>query len=176
MTRTRSVLLAVVGALLAVVAACTPTTGGGGAPTTTAPTGTVPATWTPGACPGTGGVTVVVDFASLRDDVVVRCALGAQSSGLVALTNVGMPPVSEPGVAPVCQISGLPAEGFPLCWFTGGYWSYWTAPSRGAPWQFATTGPGAGPVAQGSVQGWSWAPGFVSAGPTVGSDGVPIGG
>jgi hypothetical protein len=177
MTGTRRVLVTLVGVMVAVVAACTPPTGGGGtSTTTTAPTTTVPSTWTSGACPGASGVTVVVDFSSLRDEVVVRCALGAQSSGLVALANIGLAAVGEPGVAPVCQIRGLPSEGFPFCWFTGGYWSYWAAPSRGAPWQFATTGPGAGPVPQGSVQGWAWAPGFVSDGPSVGSDGSPLGG
>ncbi len=176
MTRLRTSLVTVVGVLVAIAAACTPPAGGGGGASTTTTTTTTPATWTPGVCPGTSGVTVVVDFATLHDQVIVRCALGAQSSGLAALTSVGLAPVGEPGVAPVCQLAGLPSEGFPFCWFTGGYWSYWTAASPGAPWQFATTGPGAGPVPHGSVQGWAWAPGFVSAGPTVGSDGVPLGG
>jgi hypothetical protein len=168
--RTRSrTLLAVMVVLVAAAAACTPPTGGGGTPSTT----TVPATWAPGPCPGTSGVTVVVDFATLRDEVVVRCARGAQSSGLAALANAGFAPVGEPGVAPVCQLAGLPTQGFPFCWFTGGYWSYWTAPSRTASWQFATTGPGAGPLPQGSVQGWSWAPGFVSTAPRLRGDGSP---
>jgi hypothetical protein len=156
-----------VAALAAWFGACAPPSGGGSTSTTT----TVPSTWTPGPCPTSSGVTVVVDFADLDDDVVVRCARGAQVSGLAALDAVGLPAVGEPGVAPVCRIRGLPTQGFPFCWFTGGYWSYWSAPSRGAPWQFATTGPGAGPIPQGSVQGWAWAPGFASEGPSVGSDG-----
>jgi hypothetical protein len=145
--------------------ACTPVTPPGTTTTTT------PSTWTAGACPTSSGVTVVVDVATPGVQPVVRCALGAQSTGLVALANAGFTAVGEPGVAPVCQIDGFPAEGFPFCWFTGGYWSYWAAPTRGADWQFATTGPGAGPVPQGSVQGWAWAPGFMSDGPSVGSDG-----
>jgi hypothetical protein len=149
--------------------ACTPMTPPGSTTTTTT---TAPSSWTAGACPTNSGVTVVVDVATPGAPPVVRCALGAQSSGLVALANAGFTAVGEPGVAPVCQIDGFPAEGFPFCWLTGGYWSYWAAPSRGAAWQFATTGPGAGPVPQGSVQGWAWAPGFTSDGPGVGSDGT----
>lgn len=171
MTPPRSVLAALAATVVALAAACAPPPGGGGTTTTTTTTTTAPSTWTPGACPTNSGVTVVVDAAGLAGAPVVRCALGAQATGLAALANAGFAAVGEPGVAPVCQIDGLPVQGFPYCWFTGGYWSYWTAPSRGAPWQFATTGPGVGPVPQGSVQGWAWAQGFVSDGPRVGSNG-----
>lgn len=163
--RLRRTALAVAAVVMVTAAACTPVPGGGSSTTTT----TAPRTWTPGPCPGSSGVTVVVDTAVASAAPVVRCALGAQPSGIVALANAGFAAVAEPGVAPVCQIDGHPAQGFPYCWYTGGYWSYWVAPTRGAPWQFATTGPGAGPVAQGSVQGWAWAPGFVSDGPRVSS-------
>jgi hypothetical protein len=168
-SRRRSNVVAVItllGASALAGVACVPTTPPVSTTTTTAPT-----TWTPGACPSASGVTVVVDRATAAPPVV-RCATGAQASGLAALANAGFTAVGEPGVAPVCQIDGFPTEGFPFCWYTGGYWSYWSAPSRGAAWQFATTGPGAGPVAQGTVQGWAWAPGFASDGPRVASDGT----
>ena len=169
-TRRRSnvvAAIALLGASALAGVACVPST----PPASTTTTTTAPTTWTPGACPSASGVTVVVDRATAAAPIV-RCAIGAQASGLAALANAGFTAVGEPGVAPVCQIDGFPTEGFPFCWYTGGYWSYWSAPSRGAAWQFATTGPGAGPVAQGTVQGWAWAPGFAPDGPRVGSDGT----
>ena len=167
--RRSSAALAIAAALVMVVGACVPPTGGGGAGTTTT---TVPATWTPGPCPSSSGVTVVVDFAGLHGGrIEVRCALGAQASGLVALANAGFVTSSESGAGTICTVDGFPTQGFPFCWLTGGYWSYWRAPSTGAPWAGATTGAGAGPLAQGTVEGWAWAPGFVPAEPGVGSDG-----
>lgn len=174
--------LAVVAACSAVVlaaGACVPPPSGGGggggssttASTTTVSTTTVPATWSPGACPGSAGVTVVVDFAGLGPAPIVRCALGSQSNGMAALSNAGFAVSSEAGPGTVCRLDGQPAEGFPFCWLTGGYWSYWRASNPGAPWAFSETGAGVGPLVPGSVEGWAWAPGFVSDGPSVPSSG-----
>lgn len=132
-----------------------------------------PTTWTPGVCPTDAGVTVVVDFDPMSDEAVVRCALGAQDSGLDALENAGFTVTSEPGPGTVCTIDALPAEGYPYCWLTGGYWSYWKAGAQGDAWSASGTGPGAGPLTEGSVEGWRFAPGFVGSAPRVSSDGTP---
>ena len=159
--RPRTALPALAAALVMVAASCT--------------TPPPPSTWTPGACPTDSGVTVVVDFAELSDDVVVRCALGAQASGFDALQNAGFavgqqtPGQAAPGA--LCQIDALPAEGYPYCWSTGGYWSYWKADSPGASGGFAPVGPADGPLEEGSVEGWAWAQDFTTDGPSVGSDG-----
>lgn len=130
-----------------------------------------PATYTEGPCPTDSGVTVVVDFADLGPDEIVRCALGPQADGYAALAAIGVDVTTESGPGTVCTMDGLPAEGYPFCWLTGGYWSSWRVDAQGDPWAFATTGAGDGPLVEGSVEGWAWAPGFVSDGPSVGSDG-----
>lgn len=146
----------------------------GGACNAEPPGGGTGATYKNGRCAGTEGVTIVVDFATFRDEVVVRCALGAQSSGFSVLDNAGFS--HDPGQFPgtVCQLDGLPTQGHPFCWTTGGYWSYWKAPSAGAPWAFSEWGAGTGPSpALGSVEGWRFAP-FAEGGaqpPRVGTSG-----
>lgn len=150
-----------------VVAACTPTN----PPATTTTTTT---TIDPGgptivgqACqPGTG-VTVVVDFTELDDTVKVGCAPGTQASGLSALAAAGFTAGSESGPGTVCTIDSLPAQGFPFCWTTGGYWGYWKAPDRETPWDFSQVGATDGPLVQGSVEGWAWAPAFNGSAPRV---------
>ncbi len=112
-----------------------------------------------GRCAGTEGVTVVVDFTPFEDTVVVRCALGAQENGFSVLDAVDLD--HDPGDIPgtVCQLEGLPAEGHPYCWTTGGYWSYWKAPAAGSPWAFSEWGAGSGPSPEpGAVEGWRFAP------------------
>ena len=146
--------------LTLVLGACAPTTGGG---TTTTTTSTVPSTYTEGRCPTSSGVTVVVDFMPFQDRVVVRCALGPQASGLAALGAVELTTDPGPNPGTVCQLDGLPVQGFPFCWTTGGYWSYWRAPSAGQSWVFSEFGVGSGPLTQGSVEGWRFA--LFGAGP-----------
>lgn len=112
-----------------------------------------------GRCGGDEGVTVVVDFAAFRDEVVVRCALGAQVSGFSVLENASFS--HDPGRFPgtVCQLDGLPTQGHPYCWTTGGYWSYWKAGRSGDAWTYSEWGAGAGPKpAPGAVEGWRFAP------------------
>ncbi|MCP4434080.1 MAG: hypothetical protein GY812_01085 [Actinomycetia bacterium] len=155
-------------AVAAVASACVaPAPGGGGGPT-----------YTDGPCPDSSGVTVVVDFtADLSDEQLVRCAIGPQESGLAALLAIGLAintnaANAEPGT--VCTLEGLPVEGYPYCWLTDGYWSYWRAPSTAGAWDFAPTGPSDGPLVEGTVEGWAWAQGFVSDGPRLGPDGDPL--
>lgn len=163
---TRTLALAATAALAALAAACTPAT-------------RPPATYTDGPCPTPdSGVTVVVDWtADLGDRQLVRCAVGPQASAIAALGAIGLrvntnAPDAVPGT--VCTLDGLPAEGYPYCWLTDGYWSYWAAPSQGVAWDYAPFGPGDGPLAEGSSIGLAWAPGFLSDGPRTGSDGQPL--
>ncbi|HMV76216.1 MAG TPA: hypothetical protein PKB00_16705 [Microthrixaceae bacterium] len=157
-----------VGAALAAVAvvllsACAPPTG----PTTPGQT------YKEGRCAADEGVTVVVDFAPLQDRVVVRCALGAQPSGTGALAAVNLPVDPGPITGGVCEIDGLPTQGYPYCWTTGGYWSYWKAATAGAPWSYSTVGAAANAIPAGAVEGWRFA--AFSAGtavpPRVGTSG-----
>ena len=112
-----------------------------------------------GACSDAEGVTVVVDFGPLGGGVTVRCAPGAQASGLAALAAAGFAveqPVSTPGF--VCRIAGKPAPADESCIDTPpvtAYWSYWHA-DRGGSWQLSATGASRQPP-QGSVDGWSFA-------------------
>ncbi len=126
-----------------------------------------------GRCAGTEGVTIVVDFAPLVDRVTVRCALGPQASGYAALSAVGL--TYDAGRFPggICQIDGLPTQGYPYCWTTGGYWSYWKAGAAGSPWVYSGTGPTVEVPVPGSVEGWHFAPfanGTATA-PRVGTSG-----
>ena len=139
------------GALLALVliaAACT-----------TTPTAPTPGqTFKDGRCAGTEGVTVVVDFAPLADRVVARCALGVQANGYAALTAIGLGYDAGRFPGGICQIDGLPTQGYPYCWTTGGYWSYWKAPAAGSAWTYSGTGPTVDALTPGSVEGWHFAP------------------
>jgi hypothetical protein len=132
------------------------------------PAAEAPASAAPGvtgeACEQGEGVTVVVDFAALPGGLVVGCAPGEQPSGFAALAAAGFAVGFEGGPGMVCTIDGRPVEGYPFCWSTGGYWSYWKK-ARGGAWDFSRTGGGAGPLAVDSVEGWSWAGDFESAPP-----------
>jgi hypothetical protein len=132
------------------------------------------ASYSEGICPDSSGVTVIVDFAPLVDEILVRCALGPQATGYDALAAIGVEVnVNAPGAVPgtVCTLDGLPTEGYPYCWTEGGYWSSWFAPSTAGTWDYAPGGPG-DPIAEGTAYGWAWAPDFLSDGPRVGPDGA----
>jgi hypothetical protein len=137
-----------------------------------------PATWVPGTCEGTEGVTVVVDFsAELNDRQMVRCALGTQASGIAALEAIGLAINVNAPDAPdgtVCTIDTLPIEGYPYCWLTDGYWSYWRAANTAGTWDYAPSGPSEGPLVPGTVEGFAWAQDFMSDGPRTGPDGLPL--
>lgn len=124
------------------------------------------------ACGPGEGVTVVVDFSSLGGGVRIGCAPGEQATGFSALTAAGFARDSGPVAGSVCTIDGLPAEGYPYCWSTGGYWSYWKK-ARGGAWGFASVGGGAGPVPVDAVEGWSWAGGFTATAPRADETSAP---
>ena len=120
-----------------------------------------PATVTPrqatGACAGTSGVTVVVDFRELGGGVNVVCALGPVSSGLDALTRAGIgfrTAQRFPGF--VCRIADKPATD--PCVNTSppsAYWAYWIA-APGGTWCYATLGAGSRRPPPGTFEGWSF--------------------
>ncbi len=124
------------------------------------------------ACEPGEGVTVVVDFGSLPGGVVVGCAPGAQATGFAALAAAGFTVGFDGGPGMVCTIDGRPVEGYPFCWSTGGYWSYWKK-DRGGAWDFSRTGGGSGPVPVDAVEGWSWAADFASAPPAADETSAP---
>lgn len=109
-----------------------------------------------GPCPGTTGVTVVVDFRELGGGIVVRCAPGSPGSGFAALEQAGFaatPPLRTPGF--VCRLDGKPSAATEACVGTPpttAYWSYWRAP-RGGSWSYSPNG-ALGPPAE--VEGWSF--------------------
>jgi hypothetical protein len=108
------------------------------------------------ACPGTSGVTVVVDFASWGG-TQTRCASGNPESGFDALSGAGFPYTfvpNQPGL--VCTISQVPdpCNGAPA----DAYWSYWHA-QPGGSWTYSNQGAGFRDPAPGSVEGWAFGAG-----------------
>ncbi len=133
------------------------------------PVPTPPAIVGQGCAPATG-VTVVVDFTDESNTVELGCALGAQQDGFAALRNAGFGvnvDVPNATQGTVCTLDGVPEQGFPFCWTTGGYWSFWIASGVNA-WTFSPVGAGGtGVLPVGSIQGWSWAGGFDGAAPRL---------
>jgi MYXO-CTERM domain-containing protein len=108
-------------------------------------------------CQNGGGVTVVVDFASLGGGVQVGCAQGSPASGKAALDGAGFSHddvVGQPGL--ICRIDARPnpCNGAP----TSAYWSYWHAQPGGA-WSYSTLGAGGYVPPRGSVEGWAFGAG-----------------
>jgi hypothetical protein len=114
------------------------------------------------ACTEGGGVTVVVDFASLGGGTPTRCAPGDPASGLAALRSAGFTPTraaQEPGYF-VCRIDGKPAND--PCQRTSpanAYWSYWNA-KPGGTWMYASSGAADRDPAPGTVEGWAFGAGL----------------
>jgi len=112
------------------------------------------------ACPGSTGVTVVVDFNQLGGGIVVGCARGTPADGFEALAMAGfsvVQPTSMPGFT--CRIDGQPGPDREACVNTppaNAYWSYWNA-SAGGTWKYSQAGPASRTPAPGTVEGWSWA-------------------
>jgi hypothetical protein len=118
-------------------------------------------------CAPNAGVTVIVDFQTLRtasgdEPVYVGCAAGEQPNGFAALQSAGFAPQGTErwGPAFVCRLLGLPAPANEPCVNTppaNAYWSYWKGRPGG---QWAYSGSGAtdlqSPVPPGSVEGWSF--------------------
>ena len=119
----------------------------------------VPAVAAGGACSGTAGVTVVVDFTALGGGVKIACASGSPSSGFDALKRAGFGYAeSQDFAGAVCRIDGLPGPdqqdciGMPPA---NAYWSYWHA-SRGGSWTYSVSGGSSYRPAQGTVDGWAF--------------------
>ncbi len=113
------------------------------------------------ACVAGSGVTVVVDYTALNNSIKVACASGPQASGLAALAAAGFTQTEVPTYpGAVCTINNLPAQGFPFCWETGGYWGYYRSTDGAAAWDYSPVGAADGPLVEGSVEGWAWQPDF----------------
>lgn len=114
----------------------------------------------PGFCPDGNGVTVVVDFQELGGPTIVRCAPGAQASGLSALKGAGfsITGVQRWGESFICRIEGRPGPSEEACVNTppaSAYWSYWHA-ADGGSWVFSQLGVTARTPPAGSFEGWSF--------------------
>ncbi|WP_432972201.1 hypothetical protein [Dactylosporangium sp. CA-233914] len=115
---------------------------------------------TAGYCPDATGVTVVVDFHELGGGVVIRCAPGAQGSGLTVLQNAGftVAGTNRWGLAFICRIEGKPTAATEPCVDTPpatAYWSYWYA-ANGGSWTYSDRGVKNRTPPQGSFDGWSF--------------------
>ena len=115
---------------------------------------------TAGYCPTSNGVTVVVDYQELGGATEIRCAAGAQSSGIAALQNAGFTVTGTQrwGLAFVCRINGKPTSATEPCINTPpttAYWGYWHA-ANGGSWTYSTAGASSYKPALGSFEGWSF--------------------
>ena len=112
-----------------------------------------------GPCPGSTGVTVVVDYHALGGGVVVRCAPGSPESGFKALQAAGFELVEVQNVPGfLCRIDGRPSAAQDPCLNTPpatAYWSYWHA-DRGGSWITGQQGGKTRTPPPGSVDGWSF--------------------
>ena len=121
--------------------------------------GPPPAAGSDGPCPGTTGVTVVVDYQALGGGVIVHCAAGSPATGFKALIAAGfdMEEVRNvPGF--LCRIDGRPGPDRDPCINTppaSAYWSYWHA-ARGGAWISSQEGGKTRTPPGGSVDGWSF--------------------
>lgn len=120
------------------------------------------AAWSPGACPTSDGVTVVVDFGGLGAGTQVRCVPAVPSTGLAVLVEAGFavtPVTTLPAF--VCRIDGLPDASAESCATTPpatAYWSYWIAP-RGGSWTYEPVGASGSTPTAGTVEGWRFVTG-----------------
>lgn len=116
-----------------------------------------------GACAGSEGVTVVVDFGTLGGGTQTRCAPEPVSSGFDALTRAGFTYAGTaryPGL--LCRIDGKPSPAQDACQNAPSpkyYWAYWTASAPGGSWTYSDMGAGNRDPAPGSVEGWAFSDG-----------------
>ena len=118
-----------------------------------------PAAGFDGPCPGTIGVTVVVDYQALGGGVIVHCAAGSPTTGFKALIAAGFD-IEEVRNVPgfLCRIDGSPGLDRDACINTppaSAYWSYWHA-ARGGAWSSSQEGGKTRTPPVGSVDGWSF--------------------
>ncbi|HEY2575599.1 MAG TPA: hypothetical protein VGI74_04765 [Streptosporangiaceae bacterium] len=109
---------------------------------------------TSGACKGTAGVTVVVDFTKLGGKIVIACDPGTPKTGLDALKGAGFTFSFVPKIPGfVCRIDKLPnpCNGAPA----KAFWAYSHAKAHGT-WVLSNKGAGSYHPAPGTVQGWAF--------------------
>jgi hypothetical protein len=117
---------------------------------------------TAGACKGTTGVTVAVDFTAFSGGKVqVRCAPGKPATGVAALQQAGFTPAgtTKYGLAFICRINSKPSTTAQTCVSTPpatSSWSYYHASHTATAWTYSTLGASSYKPAQGSVQGWAF--------------------
>jgi hypothetical protein len=117
---------------------------------------------TAGACKGTTGVTVAVDFTAFTGGKVqVRCAPGAPATGVAALQQAGFTPAGTAtyGLAFICRINSLPSTTQQPCVTTpplNAYWSYYHASHTATKWTYSTTGASTYKPVQGSIDAWAF--------------------
>lgn len=146
---------------------------GGSTPAVAAPAPISATAGTPGYCPDSSGVTVVVDFSDLGGDIVVRCAGPVEPgfSGLDALQSAGftVAGTAKYGLAFVCRISNRPSsteklavDGNPdyqeQCRDTPpqiAYWAYSTA-KNGGSWTYSSSSAGSRDAIRGGFEGWKF--------------------
>lgn len=114
-----------------------------------------------GACQGSTGVTVSVDFTAFAKPVSTRCATGTPTTGVAALQQAGFTPAGtqQYGLAFVCRINSLPSATAQACVRTPpatAYWAYYYANAGATTWTYSSTGPLSFKPAQGSVQAWAF--------------------
>ncbi|MEO7429193.1 MAG: hypothetical protein ABIY48_07385 [Acidimicrobiales bacterium] len=116
-----------------------------------------------GACDGSSGVTVVVDFGTLGGGTQTRCAPEPVSSGFDALRRAGF---TYEGTARfqglLCRIDGKPSPQQDACQNAPSptfYWAYWTASAPGGAWTYSDSGAGNRDPAPGTVEGWAFSDG-----------------
>jgi hypothetical protein len=135
-----------------------------------------PAAASDGPCPGTTGVTVVVDYNALGGGVVVRCAPGTPSSGFKALKAAGFAVTPQQDQSHfLCRIDGQPGPDREDCLGTppgNAYWAYWHAERGGSKWTYNPWGADHKP-AQGGVDGWSFQSGGSAVPPGISPPALP---
>jgi len=138
--------------------------------------GSTPAAAASGACPGTTGVTVVVDYQALGGGPVVRCAPGSVSSGFEALKAAGFAVEPQQDQSHfLCRIDGKPGPDREDCLGTppgNAYWAYWHAERGGSKWIYNPWGADHKPE-QGGVDGWSFQSGGTAVPPRIPPPALP---
>lgn len=124
------------------------------------------------ACPGTTGVTEVVDLTRFDNTIRIACATGSQATGWTALANAGFTIGSVPGYegAAICTINSYPKAGYPACW-NDGFWSYWISEDNSGAWSFSDFGAAGRTPPLGSVEGWRYEPDWMHH--NASSPGIP---
>jgi hypothetical protein len=117
---------------------------------------------TAGACPGSTGVTVAVDFTAFTGGKVqVRCAPGKPATGVAALQQADFTPAGTAvyGLAFICRINNLPSTAQQACVTTpptNAYWAYYHANKGATTWTFSTQGASTYKPLQGSIEAWAF--------------------